>query len=63
MAKAKTRIKKNYVCTWTGTRGGQNEKKFFTKQARDDFAAGQKAAGFKHVKTRRQTALKPNVVM
>ena len=58
----KTRIKKNYVAYWTGVRGGELSKKFFTKEAADKFAGDQKTAGFRHVKVRRQTALKVNVV-
>lgn len=58
---AKTRIKKNYVCHWTGTRGGQKSMKFFTKQGAEAHGRAQKAAGFKGVKVRRQTALKVKV--
>jgi hypothetical protein len=60
---ANTRIKKNFVCEWKGVRGGIKMKKFFTKDARDDFAAQQKAAGFKGVKTKRQTAFKVDVAL
>lgn len=57
---AKTRIKKNYVCTWVGPRGGTRREKFFTKEARDKRADEQKAAGIK-VETSVQTRLKVNV--
>lgn len=57
----KTRIKKNYVCYWTGVRGGEKSKKFFTKEGADGHATAQRAAGFKGVKVRRQTALKVKV--
>jgi len=58
----RTRVKKNFVVSWTGVRGGEKQKKFFTKEGADKYASQMKLASFRHVKVRRQTRQKVAIV-